>query len=283
MNTLASISLAGSGIPLALFCAGVGLVFALVLIRSILVAPAGNEKMARIAGAVQEGAKAYLNRQILTIGAIALVLIGALFFLRGPATALGFFIGARVRCRLATWACAWRCSQMCARRRRRRWAASGAEGSVQWRLSVTGVLVVTLALFAVGGYFLIARHWLRRWAAITSLVGLALGASLISVFARLGGGIYTKAADVGADLVGKIEQHLDEDDPRNPATIADNVGDNVGDCAGMAADVFETYAVSSSARCSLPFSRCMTCHRRSFIRFSSAASRCSPRWSAFFS
>jgi K(+)-stimulated pyrophosphate-energized sodium pump len=244
MITIAAIPLTQSGIPLALFCAGVGLLFALVLIRSILVAPAGNEKMAMIAGAVQEGAKAYLNRQILTVGAIAFVLIVALFFLRGPATALGFLVGAA--CSLSAGYVGMRVAVL-ANVRTAQAATAGRHPAMKAAFNggaVTGVLVVTLALFAVGAYFLIARHLLGDGPAITSLVGLALGASLISVFARLGGGIYTKAADVGADLVGKIEQHLDEDDPRNPATIADNVGDNVGDCAGMAADVFETYAVS---------------------------------------
>jgi K(+)-stimulated pyrophosphate-energized sodium pump len=241
---IAAASLFETGIPLALGCAGIGFVFALVLIRSILAAPAGNEKMAMIAGAVQEGAKAYLNRQILTIGAIAIVIVIALFLLRGAPTAIGFVIGAA--CSLAAGYVGMRIAVL-ANVRTAQAATLGRFPAMKAAFNggaVTGVLVVTLALLAVGSYFLVARDLLGASVAITSLVGLALGSSLISVFARLGGGIYTKAADVGADLVGKIEQNLDEDDPRNPATIADNVGDNVGDCAGMAADVFETYAVS---------------------------------------
>ena len=237
-------TLTQTGIPIALACAGVGLVFAIVLIRSILAAPAGNAKMAMIAGAVQEGAKAYLNRQILTISAIATVIIAALFFLRGAPTAIGFLIGAV--CSLAAGYVGMRIAVL-ANVRTAQAATVGRHPAMQAAFNggaVTGVLVVTLALLAVGAYFLVATKILGEQMTITCLVGLALGSSLISVFARLGGGIYTKAADVGADLVGKIEQNLDEDDPRNPATIADNVGDNVGDCAGMAADVFETYAVS---------------------------------------
>jgi K(+)-stimulated pyrophosphate-energized sodium pump len=241
---LALASLSQFGIPIALGCAALGFVFALVLIRSILVAPAGNAKMASIAAAVQEGAKAYLNRQILTISSIAIVIVIALFFLKGPATAVGFLIGAV--CSLAAGYVGMRIAVL-ANVRTAQAATIGRHPAMKAAFNggaVTGVLVVTLALLAVGSYFLIAGNFLAPAEKITSLVGLALGSSLISVFARLGGGIYTKAADVGADLVGKIEQNLDEDDPRNPATIADNVGDNVGDCAGMAADVFETYAVS---------------------------------------
>jgi len=241
---LALASLSQLGIPIALGCAALGFVFALILIRSILVAPAGNAKMASIAAAVQEGAKAYLNRQILTISSIAIVIVIALFFLKGPATAVGFLIGAV--CSLAAGYVGMRIAVL-ANVRTAQAATIGRHPAMKAAFNggaVTGVLVVTLALLAVGSYFLLAGNFLAPAEKITSLVGLALGASLISVFARLGGGIYTKAADVGADLVGKIEQNLDEDDPRNPATIADNVGDNVGDCAGMAADVFETYAVS---------------------------------------
>jgi len=241
---LALASLSQLGIPIALGCAALGFIFALILIRSILVAPAGNAKMASIAAAVQEGAKAYLNRQILTISSIAIVIVIALFFLKGPATAVGFLIGAV--CSLAAGYVGMRIAVL-ANVRTAQAATIGRHPAMKAAFNggaVTGVLVVTLALLAVGSYFLLAGNFLAPAEKITSLVGLALGASLISVFARLGGGIYTKAADVGADLVGKIEQNLDEDDPRNPATIADNVGDNVGDCAGMAADVFETYAVS---------------------------------------
>ncbi len=237
-------SLTDLGVPLSLACGGIGLLFALYLIRTILTSPAGNEKMALIAGAVQEGAKAYLNRQIVTIGLIALVIFVALFILKGALTAIGFLIGAG--CSMAAGYVGMRIAVM-ANVRTAQAATVGRFPAMKAAFNggaVTGLLVVALALLAVGGYFVIARGLLGEEQAIMSLVGLALGSSLISVFARLGGGIYTKAADVGADLVGKIEQNLDEDDPRNPATIADNVGDNVGDCAGMAADVFETYAVS---------------------------------------
>jgi len=240
----ASLPLTTVGIPISLACAGVGFLFAIYLIRSILSAPAGNERMAMVAGAVQEGARAYLNRQILTISAIALVLIVLLAYFKGLPTALGFLIGAL--CSLSAGYVGMRVAVL-ANVRTAQAATEGRFPALKAAFNggaVTGILVVTLALGAVGAYFLIAGHLLGEKATVGSLVGLALGASLISVFARLGGGIYTKAADVGADLVGKIEQHLDEDDPRNPATIADNVGDNVGDCAGMAADVFETYAVS---------------------------------------
>lgn len=233
-----------SGIQISLGCGVLGLVFAIVLIRSILSASAGNEKMALIAGAVQEGAKAYLNRQIVTVGVIAVVMVIALFALKDAATAIGFLIGAV--CSMIAGYVGMRIAVM-ANVRTAQAATVGRFPALKVAFNggaVTGLLVVALALLAVGVYFLVARSQLGESAAITSLVGLALGSSLISVFARLGGGIYTKAADVGADLVGKIEQNLDEDDPRNPATIADNVGDNVGDCAGMAADVFETYAVS---------------------------------------
>ncbi len=240
----ALVSLATNGIPLAIGCAAIGFIFALLLIRSILAAPAGNAKMAQIAGAVQEGAKAYLNRQILTIGAIAAVIVIILFSVKGAPTAIGFLIGAV--CSLAAGYVGMRIAVL-ANVRTAQAATMGRHPAMKAAFNggaVTGLLVVTLALLAVGIYYLLALPRLGASVTITSLVGLALGSSLISVFARLGGGIYTKAADVGADLVGKIEQNLEEDDPRNPATIADNVGDNVGDCAGMAADVFETYAVS---------------------------------------
>lgn len=237
-------SLTQNGIYLSIACGVAGLVFALILIGVILRSPAGNDRMKQIAGAIQEGAKAYLNRQIITIGAIAIVIFIALWLAKGQASAIGFAIGAicslaagYVGMRIAVLANV-RTTQAATQNRFLAMRAAFNGGAV------TGLLVVALAILAVGGYFLIATKYIGEPAVVTSLIGLALGASLISVFARLGGGIYTKAADVGADLVGKIESNLDEDDPRNPATIADNVGDNVGDCAGMAADVFETYAVS---------------------------------------
>ena len=201
--------------------------------------------MRQIAGAVQEGAKAYLNRQIASVGLIAAIIFVILIFTRGFYTSFGFLIGAA--CSMAAGYVGMRIAVLSNSR-----TAQAAMISKHAALrvafnggAVTGLLVVGLALLAVGLYYKLGEAVLRNQEqVVSSLVGLALGASLISVFARLGGGIYTKAADVGADLVGKIETHLQEDDPRNPATIADNVGDNVGDCAGMAADVFETYAVS---------------------------------------
>lgn len=236
--------LLGSGIPLAMVCAAIGLGFAFYLIKSIVSSSPGNERMRQIAGAIEEGARAYLNRQVLTISIIAAVIFILLAIFKDMATALGFLIGAV--CSLAAGYIGMRIAVL-ANTRTTQAAATDRHGALRVAFNggaVTGLLVVGLALLAVGVFYSLASWKMGVDRAVTSLVGLALGSSLISVFARLGGGIYTKAADVGADLVGKIESNLDEDDPRNPATIADNVGDNVGDCAGMAADVFETYAVS---------------------------------------
>ena len=242
--TFLALSLLTSGVPISMACAVAGLLFAFFLIFAVLKSSAGNERMRQISGAIQEGAKAYLNRQVITISAIAVVIFLLLFVFKDHPTAIGFVIGAV--CSLDAGYIGMRIAVL-ANVRTTQAATSSCTSAMRVAFNggaVTGLLVVGLALLSVGIFYTIATNLIGRDLAVRSLIGLALGASLISVFARLGGGIYTKAADVGADLVGKIESGLEEDDPRNPATIADNVGDNVGDCAGMAADVFETYAVS---------------------------------------
>src|SRR6266699_3963500 len=239
-----ALNLLDSGVPLSMVCAAIGLVFAFLLIGIVLRASAGNERMRQISGAVQEGAKAYLNRQVVTISVIAVIIFILLFIFKDHPTAIGFVVGAF--CSLSAGFIGMRIAVI-ANVRTTQAASVSRTSALRMAFNggaVTGLLVVGLALLAVSIFYTLANKMVGHDMAIRSLVGLALGASLISVFARLGGGIYTKAADVGADLVGKIEQGFEEDDPRNPATIADNVGDNVGDCAGMAADVFETYAVS---------------------------------------
>src|SRR5438105_853794 len=243
--TFLALNLLDSGVQLSMLCAAIGLIFAFFLIAIVLRAPAGNERMRQISAAVQEGAKAYLNRQVVTISAIAGIIFILLFIFKDHLTAIGFIVGAF--CSLSAGFIGMRVAVIANVRTTQAAATAGRTSALRMAFNggaVTGLLVVGLALLAVSIFYTAANKMVGHDMAIRSLVGLALGASLISVFARLGGGIYTKAADVGADLVGKIEQGFEEDDPRNPATIADNVGDNVGDCAGMAADVFETYAVS---------------------------------------
>jgi K(+)-stimulated pyrophosphate-energized sodium pump len=244
-----------NGIIVALALGLLAIAVAVILALKVRSADTGTDAMREVASAIEEGAKAYLRRQIKTISAIAVVLFVLIFIAKGlasgweagGATALGFVIGAI--CSLLAGYIGMRVAVI-SNIRTAQAATIGAKPAMRIAFNggaVTGLLVVGLALLAVGGFYLGASayfHEANHKQALDAIVGLALGASLISVFARLGGGIYTKAADVGADLVGKIEQGLDEDDPRNPATIADNVGDNVGDCAGMAADVFETFAVS---------------------------------------
>src|ERR1700752_991809 len=233
-----------SGVPFTMVCGVIGLVAAFFLIAAVVRSPSGNQRMREISGAIQEGAKAYLNRQVITISVIAVIIFFLLFFFKDRPTAVGFIIGAF--CSLSAGFIGMRVAVI-ANVRTTQAATVSLTRALRMAFNggaVTGLLVVGLALLAVSIFYTVASRIVGHDMAIRSLVGLALGASLISVFARLGGGIYTKAVDVGADLVGKIESQLEEDDPRNPATIADNVGDNVGDCAGMAADVFETYAVS---------------------------------------
>ena len=238
-------------IPLTCTLVGVaGVLFAMTLAGLIKSAPAGDEKMQKIAAAISEGAQAYLRRQLKSMAAVGVIIFAILFYFMGWKAAIGFAIGATASF-LAGYV--GMSVSVVANVRVAESAKKGLSSALSMAFrggSVTGMIVAGLGLTAVAGYYTILLKVGGENAgreAVVSLVALGFGGSLISIFARLGGGIFTKGADVGADLVGKVEAGIPEDDPRNPAVIADNVGDNVGDCAGMAADLFETYCVTAVA------------------------------------